>query len=317
MPLSGILKPVDSRLKACGNDRALMKSFLKFLLIFGAILLLSAFLAPVLFQFLPFKFERIFRRLVMIFSIAAAFIFVRIGPETFKGYGLGWKTGSASLLLRGFVLGVCTLALLVSAGIWGGAAVWVPKSFQPGLYAGIFAKALMTGLIVGLIEEFFFRGFVYSWLKSRWRWTVVSSMVSTSIFYSLVHFISKSNPFIGPNPVFRDSLTLIGAPFISLLAWHEIWPHALGLFLFGMVLNFLAIRTGSLYPSIGLHAGCVFFLKSDALFVEFSGKYPFVWAGSAMVDGLVSWIFLLLLFPVSMLLFKEKGQFSSHSDAKK
>ena len=278
---------------------------LKFLIIFGTILLLSAFLAPLLFRFLPFKFERIFNRLIMIFSITAAFFFVRIGRQTFNQYGLDWRSGSFQLFWKGFVLGVLTLALLVSVEIFAGAVAWNLKPFHAGLYTGVLMKALLTGVVVGVIEEFFFRGFIYHWLKTRWNWPCLLSVGVTSIFYSLLHFVSRSRPFIGPHPQFKDSLALMTAPFMSLLMWQELWPHALGLFLFGLVLNFLAIRTGSLYPSIGLHAGCVFFIKSDALFVDFLSKDSLVWAGSVMVDGLVSWIFLLLLWPAAIFLFKK------------
>lgn len=281
-----------------------MKSFLKFLLVFGTILLLSAFLAPILFRFLPFKFERIFNRLIMIFSIAAAFFFVRIGRETFVHYGMGWRFDSMKLFWQGFGLGVLTLVLLVSAEIFAGAAAWSPQPFQAGFYAGALAKALLTGVVVGVIEEFFFRGFVYSWIKDRWRWPWILSVGMTSVFYSLIHFVSRNRPFIGPHPEFVDSLKLMTAPFMAFQMWPELWPHALGLFLFGVVLNMTSIRSGSLYPSIGLHAGCVFFVKSDALFVEFLGKGSKVWPGSAMVDGLAGWIFLLLLGAVAVFIFK-------------
>ncbi|HLD49707.1 MAG TPA: hypothetical protein VJC08_00765, partial [bacterium] len=51
-------------------------------------------------------------------------------------------------------------------------------------------------------------------------------------------------------------------------------------------------------------AGCVFFVKSDALFVEFLEKQSIVWPGSAMVDGLAGWIFLLFLGIAAGFLFK-------------
>ena len=56
-----------------------MKKFLKFIGVFGGILLLSAFLAPILYDFFqtfhPYKFERIFNRLVMIGTLVAAVFF--------------------------------------------------------------------------------------------------------------------------------------------------------------------------------------------------------------------------------------------------
>ena len=284
-----------------------MKSFLKFLIIFSGILLLSAFLAPLLFKFLPFKFERIFNRLVMIFSIAAAFFFVHIGPKTFRQYGLGWQPDSLKLFLKGFAAGVLTLIFLAAVKTSAGAARWNLIPFQARLYAEVLAKGLLTGIAVAVIEEFFFRGFVYGWLKDRWQWASVLSVGVTSFFYSLLHFVSRDNPFIGPDPQFKDSLRLIAVPFTSLLEWRDFWPEAVGLFLFGIVLNFLVIRTHSLYPSIGLHAGCVFFVKSDALFVEFLEKNRLIWGGTAAVDGVVSWVFLFLLWLAAALFVKKQG----------
>ena len=55
-----------------------MKGFLRFVAVFVSILLLSAVLAPILYDFLPFKFERIFQRLVMVLALLALLIFVRI-----------------------------------------------------------------------------------------------------------------------------------------------------------------------------------------------------------------------------------------------
>ena len=278
-----------------------MKGLIKFILIFTSILLVSAFLAPILFEFLPFKFERIFNRLVMIFSLTAIVLFVRIRVESLKKFGLIWEPQSMPLYGIAFLVGAATLLVLALGKSQVGMVFWQPKTFEWYGWILAFMKIIGAALLIGLIEEFFFRGFIYLTLKDRYALNVFWSVVITSIFYSLIHFIQKSSPFIGPDPTFFDSLKLIKAPFMSLKDWQSIWPSAIGLFIFGVILNLLFIRTKSLYASMGLHAGCVFFLKTDNLFVDFVNKNTLIWGSSKMYDSVLGWAALVMM---GLILFK-------------
>jgi hypothetical protein len=102
-----------------------------------------------------------------------------------------------------------------------------------------------------------------------------------------------------------DSLKLIAAPIQSFADWHSVWPAFIGLFLFGMVLNFCVIRTKSLYPSIGLHAGSVFFVRVIGLFVAFQERGVFFWSTKKVYDGVLGWIFLLLIGAILNKLLKK------------
>ena len=106
-----------------------MKGFLKFIAIFSGILLVSAFLAPILYDFLPFKFERIFNRIVMIGTLLAIVIFVRVNKETFSRLGLMWKKASPALLVTGFLAGVLTLSATSALNVFLGHANFVVPSF--------------------------------------------------------------------------------------------------------------------------------------------------------------------------------------------
>jgi len=85
------------------------------------------------------------------------------------------------------------------------------------------------------------------------------------------------------------------APVQSLADWPSTWPSAVGLFLFGMVLNQCVVRTGSLYPSAGLHAGCVTFLRVVGLFVRFGKPNALLWSTKRVYDGALGWTFILLI----------------------
>ena len=276
-----------------------MKGFLKFIVVFVSILLLSAFLAPFFYAFFEtfhhYKFERIFQRIVMILSLAAVVLFVRVKKETLVSYGIVWKPESLGLFWKGFLAGVLTLGVVGFVRVFAGQAVFDPDSFTWGGWITKFALALGTGLLIGCMEEFFFRGFIFRSLMHLFRNRLFLSVLITTAFYAIIHFIGMKKIFVDSTPGFVDGLRLIGAPFLSLAQWPKFWPEALGLFLFGLALVGAVYRSGSLYPAIGLHAGCVFFVKMDDSFLQFHAERSFFWGSKILYDGVMGWCFLGIL----------------------
>jgi len=273
-----------------------MKGFLKFVFIFVSVLLLSALLAPVLYDFLPFKFERIFQRLVMIFALAAILIFVRVRRETLVRYGMDWRKESVPLFLTGFLTAIAVLLIYTGAEALAGNAHWGLRDYTWLKWIQKIMGCFATAIVIGPLEEFFFRGFVYNSLKDNLcRGNIGFGMILTSFFYSSLHFVSLRRPLIGPDPGFTDSLKLIAATARSFGDLHGVWPAAIGLFLFGMILNYAAVRSKSLYASIGLHAGCVFFVRTVGYFVPFLGRHKFLLGTNKVYDGVLGWVFLLII----------------------
>jgi len=270
-----------------------MKGFLKFVFVFSSILLASAVLAPLLYQILPYKFERIFNRLVMIFSLSALW-FLLLGKKfNAREFGLDWcREASVRHIILGFGTGVVILSLFSLLKVAVGQADWIaPAGFA--LLSKVLT-ALGASFLIGVIEEFFFRGFVYRTLR-KWRWSLMLSIVFTSVFYSMIHFVSFDKPFVDSTPTVIDGLRLVAAPFLSLMQFSRYWPEAVGLFLFGLVLNCVAVRSGSLYPSIGLHAGCVLYVKTDVLFLQFHEKERLLYASGKFYDGALGWFFIVVI----------------------
>lgn len=272
-----------------------MKSFFKFLAVFFGVLLLSAVLAPVLHDYLPYKFGRIFNRLVMILSLAAVLIFVRVRREDFVRAGLFGYPGAARLFFICFAAGIAVLTALLCLKTVFKVEIFRLVNLPAKDWALRIAKDLSAAVLIACVEETFFRGFVFTKLKNVFRGRIAVPVLITSFFYSLVHFISDKKPFIGPDPQFWDSIRLMTAPFSSLAEWPSFWPAAAGLFLFGIVLNAVSIRTGSLYAPIGLHAGCVFFVKLDGLFADSFNTPGLLWGTTKMYDGIMGWVFLAVL----------------------
>ncbi len=282
-----------------------MKKILKFFGRLGAIFLLSAVLAPLLFPHLPFKFERIFNRLVMIFTLTAVLLFVRVRREDLPRFGIAWDSRGPAQFLTAFLFSTAVLSGLLLFFVQVRYAAWAPHSFSAAVWVGKFALALGTALLVGILEEFFFRGFIFQTVNGLFKQdfrkapfslpALGASALLTNIFYSLLHFTSSNKPFIGPSPTFRDSLRLICAPFQSYGHWETLWPAALGLFLFGLVLTYLVLRSGTLYPAIGLHAGCIFFIKLEGSFADFTNTPALLLGSAKLYDGVIGWGVLILI----------------------
>ncbi len=290
-----------------------MKKVILFLLSFALVLALAVILSPLIYPHFHFKFERIFNRIVMIGVLVCVAVFVRIRKETFIQYGLAWEKESLRQLLAGFITTVAVLSLYVVFQKLFGEAVVSFQNIGIGKWISRIILAALTGLLIGAIEEFFFRGTVFN--ACRWLWAspnrnyktgLAASLFVTNIFYAIVHFVHAKRPFVDSTPDFHDSLKLLAAPLASFSEIGQFWPGLVGLLIFGLMLNGLYLRTKSLYASIGLHAGAVFFIKTDGLLVNF-GSHNLLWGSGKMYDGIMGWAALAALYGV-LILFTKKSE---------
>ena len=277
-------------------ERHHMKGPVKFVAVVAVVLVSSAVLAPLLHDLLPYPFARIFKRLLMIGAILAAVLFVRIRRDTFARYGMARTPDTVRFLWTGFLTGIAGLVAFALVSVATGHAQVVIRQLSALGRAERIAEALLTGILIGVFEEFLFRGFLFTYTRDRlFRGRALPGMVLTSLLYATLHFLTVGKPVISPDPGIADSVKLMLAPVQSLTDWPMLWPSAVGLFLFGMVLNACVIRTGSLYPSIGLHAGCVAFLRAVGLFLAFGKDDVLLWSSKRVYDGAMGWAFLLLI----------------------
>ncbi|HSN56469.1 MAG TPA: CPBP family intramembrane glutamic endopeptidase [Candidatus Sulfomarinibacteraceae bacterium] len=121
------------------------------------------------------------------------------------------------------------------------------------------AAAIPSALVIGLVEESFFRVVVFRGLAATWRWPVAA--VASSALYSLVHFLTPQKGFeiIGASPL--EGLRYLGA-VVGRLADPNTLPAVLGLFLIGLVLCVALQWQRSLALVIGLHAGWLLAAKA-------------------------------------------------------
>ena len=283
-----------------------MSKALKFFLVLLAIFALSVLLAPPFYSLLSsfFKFEKIFNRLVMIFSVSAAVLFILIPaykkekkflrPGIWSQYGFDFLSPWRKLFFYGFLAGGLTVALMAVVEV----AIGPRYLRQPLMAQDIverFFKGMLSGLIIGIVEEFFFRGFIFMQLKKRLNlWVAV---IAASAFYSLTHFLDNGQIFIPAHPSMKDAVRLLLGYLEPMMKRpSDILPEFTGLFFFGVLLNIAFMRTQSLFLPIGIHAGAVFLIKFQHSFVRGGPETYHSYFGTLpYYDGVFEWFVLVLL----------------------
>ncbi len=275
--------------------RPLTQTFFQFLAGLAGVVVLSAFLAPWVYHWMPFfKFDRILRRLIMVGALLLILGLLRArrgtlgelglqrNAETFRLFAFGFLSG----ILLGFGLTLIQWALGARTGRIHETDLWH--------WIGLFSKGFGAGVLIGTIEEFFFRGFLFTMLKDLWNTRV--SLGVTNLIYAMVHFFPKDKIILTAEPTVQDSFRILGAILPSFWQSPERILAVSGLFLFGLLLSLVFLQTKSLSPCMGIHAGAVFSLKMNRRFIpEISEKMGIFSGTKNLYDGFAGLALLLLL----------------------
>jgi membrane protease YdiL (CAAX protease family) len=198
------------------------------------------------------------------------------GPERLRRVLLGAGVGALAM----------ALLLLLSWGL-GGRSAASPHRLP---FAVHLLVALGTGVAVALGEEIFFRGY----LKDA-----IGGLASAGL-YAVVHFLA---PIGTTAPAGEGYDPLLAVKRLhDLNAWTDPRRALLGipcLLVFGLALNRLRDRTGTLYAGMGLHAGVVFVLAIYGRFLSVKSAEPWIHGGVFARDGALPLLALLLLLLAS------------------
>jgi membrane protease YdiL (CAAX protease family) len=215
------------------------------------------------------KLHRYFNRLVMIFAILGIFPLGRIlGYRTRESLGLG-GTHRRGRAWVGFLASALCLGLL-AAGIGLAGVTELDPKLDAGGVAKVFLGATLVALLVAFVEEIFFRGFLYD--IARKDMGTMAGAILISFFYSLVHFIKSPGGYHIDQVRWDSVFGLMPKYFSGVQHLDSFLFGFLNLFVVGWMLAWAYERTGSLYLSIGLHAGWVWALKMNGGLTEWSTR---------------------------------------------
>ncbi|HEV3271830.1 MAG TPA: CPBP family intramembrane glutamic endopeptidase [Candidatus Methylacidiphilales bacterium] len=239
----------------------------------------------------PIPFHRAMDRALLISAIAALGLFRSRIPlaKLWPWNGDAWK----QLLLGYFIAAVSIQAMIgaymalvgfTSSDIYG-------RRAEARVFLAIFAA-----LLVPPLEETLFRGFVQRELVRGLGWR--AGWVLAAFIFMIAHFL-KIPVDLDREPVHLWSgATALGAAFVNLghdLAQPENVGKAVNLFLIGLILGGVFLRSGTLWMNAGLHSGWIFGLL---LFTGFTrpAEPPYVsWFVGDILSSLATTLVLLLL----------------------
>jgi len=254
--------------------------------------------APTLPKIAGSPFHRFVNRSMLTLAIAGLWpLLKQLGITSMSATGLIRPYGQKFNLLQGLALGFISLALLAGLTLAAGA-----REFNPTLSgsqaAGKLGGAALTSIIVSVLEELLFRGALFGSLRKAFHWTFALAL--SSMIYALVHFLERAEL---QDPVtWSSGLRLLPLMLGGFGNLHALVPGFFNLTLAGMILALAYEQTGTLYYSIGLHAGWIFWLKSYGTVTrEMAASSPVWWGSGKMVDG---WLALPVLAATLLALLK-------------
>lgn len=164
----------------------------------------------------------------------------------------------------------------------------------------LFSSALMPAFFASVIEEVIFRGLILGlWLRAL---PVARAILGCSLLFAVLHFLKPPDNWAEPD----GGSPLAGFHLLAATTGHWLDPlfffsEFLALFLIGLILATVRVRTRSLWLPIGLHGGWILAFKGFNLF---HGRVPLknfspLWVGPDLRSGI--WPIVTLLVTAGLL----------------
>jgi membrane protease YdiL (CAAX protease family) len=192
-----------------------------------------------------------------------------------RALALGWMSGVIILLVLALTLVALQVRIPDTVG-----EPWLQDLLEKAL------QALIGGLLIGLMEETFFRGTLYTAIRRRG--SLGSAVFWTAFLYALLHFMKPGTlpdgvPFdwAGAGQMFVETFT--GA------FQRKHLDSIVALLLVGVFLGLVRERTGHIGWCVGLHAGWVFVIQVTRYLTDGNEASPYAWLVGDY-DGMIGWL---------------------------
>jgi len=277
-----------------------LKVLAKFLIYLAAVVTLGALLAPPLywgaqtlagqgvFSFLgEYKFQKFFDRAALVAAFALLWPAIRwLRIKGWRGVGLEpdahWlRHWAAGFIIAGAIVAGMAFAY-VECGVY---------TLRPAAPWGRLPMIALSAVVVGFVEEALFRGAIFGLLRRTLR--PYPALFWVTALFALVHFLKPDDSF-DPHPIgWLSGFALVPHVFHQFTDPMTFLAGFGTLFALGWLLGDAALRTRSLWMSIGLHTGVVF-VKMGFAALSKRGEMRLPWIGSELQIGLVPMALLLL-----------------------
>lgn len=244
-------------------------------------------------------FHRVTSRLVLLMAAVLLFPVCKLcGFRSKADFGFAKCANWRSQFWLGIGLGTGSMLIVYLLGVLLGAYVWDFDKKTVASHLGAVAKILAGGLFAGVVEELFFRGFIFGALRKSLG--VVAGILISSFFCSIIHFMRPSDPAV--TDAWNSGFILFGNLFAR--AGANFLQEACTLFCMGLVLTTLYQWLKSVYLIIGLHTGWVWVIMLFRRFTDNWGRLEWLyghsdWVSKSWMGSILAISFLIVVLLTS------------------
>jgi uncharacterized protein len=222
-----------------------------FLALFAGAIVLGPILYFGLSFVFPTPFHRAMDRAILISAIAALGLFWSRIP-----LGQLWPLSRDvwMKLLLGYFIAAVSMQAMIGADL--ALAGFTSSDLAGGKAVARVLMALIAALLLPLFEETIFRGFIQGELmKSIGK---QAGLILAAAIYTVAHFIKIPVDLDQQSVHFWSGASAVGAAFLPLVHGEFLSDRGLNLFLIGLILGGIFVRSGSLWINAALHSGWIF-----------------------------------------------------------
>ncbi|MGD0075533.1 MAG: CPBP family glutamic-type intramembrane protease [Candidatus Binataceae bacterium] len=259
-----------------------------------------------------FPFPRVFDRVVMV-TLAAVMIQsarpLKLGTRLRAGFAdLSANLGRSA---RGFAIAIAAIvAIWIAATVISASGVAISSRLWIRL-PGTIAAAIL----IATIEEGFFRAVLLDGMRDDFG--ARKALIISAAVYSLAHLVRAPAHFQLHGLHLMAGFGVLASSFAQFGNAAALMTLFVGLFLLGLVLGEAFILTGTVYFSLGMHAGLVVGAKSWGYMTAAGSSMPIWLVGRTrppLIGGAGAWIIALAMLLLIKPLVGNPGRTSRRSD---
>ena len=267
-------------------SRYLLPAF--FLVLFLGAMVLGPALYYGVNLFMPLPFHRAMDRALLISAVAAlglAWSRLPLG-KLWRWNGDAWKQ-----LLLGYVIAAVTAQAIIGFDL--AFCGFTRTLLSTTEFADRLLLALIAALLVPLLEETIFRGFLQSELIERIGWC--AGWIVTAIVFMLAHFLKISTDLDRQEVHIWSGITAVGSAFLPVIHGDFLCGRGLNLFLLGLILGGTFLRAGTLWLNAGLHSGLILAVLLFSGFTRPVQPPRIEWLGGDILSNPITSVVFVLL----------------------
>ncbi len=235
-------------------------------------------------------FLKVFRRCLLVPLLLWFAYCVRpwrdVPPDHF---GLRPFSGARRYMLPALLVSLAVGVLYIGALLMSG-SLGPETDFRVGKAVSRIALISLTAVAVGVLEEWFFRGWLWTRIDGGRR-TWAGAWI-TSIVFGFAHAFRPGALEHGVSHDFSGAMEALFGWLAHAVNPQSFGPVFMGLFLLAMVLSGALRRTRNLWTAVGVHAGGVLVLFGQGVFTDEVEGAPAWIATKHLYDAPAGWALL-------------------------